>query len=271
MTTPIRRDKEKPEVPSDRGLCLVWSGRVAVAWKEPEAAAGGGAGGPRGAVGGYLGMPGTRYRSQVFPFECNYWTWWLVVAVSRWRVQRNCTEIMNNLQEPGVSVPSRSSRIHAKSSSQPICSARPGPGSDLITSLRPVRVTSSSILPLPLSSMCQSSRLLLAGKDITSSGWGWPGVSEHVLSLGQGLRECAKDEVDSSPQVHEDLDQWALETSVERESVWKVNGASSPDPWENGDESAVMGKGGTGGGGGGLWGGEQGGDFNLRQTSLWRH
>lgn len=91
--------------------------------------------------------------------------------------------------------------------------------------------------------MCQSSRLLLAGKDITSSGWGC-GFSEHVLSLGQGHRECAKDEVDSSPQVHEDLDQWALETSVERESVWKVGRASSLNPWENGDESAVMGKGG---------------------------
>lgn len=49
--------------------------------------------------------------------------------------------------------------------------------------------------------------------------------------------------MDSSPQVHEDLDQWALETSGERESVWKVSRASSSDHWENGDESAVMGKG----------------------------
>lgn len=50
-----------------------------------------------GTVGVWLGVTGTSHRSQVFPFECNYST---AVAISRWRVQRNSTEIINNLQTP---------------------------------------------------------------------------------------------------------------------------------------------------------------------------
>lgn len=54
-----------------------------------------------GTVGVSLGLTGTSYRSQVFSFECNYLT---VVAISRWRVQRDCTEIMNNLQMQSVAL-----------------------------------------------------------------------------------------------------------------------------------------------------------------------
>lgn len=54
-----------------------------------------------GTVGVSLGLTGTSYRSQVFSFECNYLT---VVAISRWRVQGDCTEIMNNLQMQSVAL-----------------------------------------------------------------------------------------------------------------------------------------------------------------------
>lgn len=48
-----------------------------------------------GTVGVKLGETRASHRSQVFPFERTYLT---VVAVGRWRVQRDYPEIINNLQ-----------------------------------------------------------------------------------------------------------------------------------------------------------------------------
>lgn len=52
-----------------------------------------------GTVGVSFGPAGASYRSQVFPFECNDLT---VVAISKWRVQGDHTEIVNNLQVQSV-------------------------------------------------------------------------------------------------------------------------------------------------------------------------
>lgn len=52
-----------------------------------------------GTVGIKLGATGASHRSQVFPFECTYLT---VVAINRWRVQTDYTEIINNLQMQSV-------------------------------------------------------------------------------------------------------------------------------------------------------------------------
>lgn len=71
---------------------------MALIWMGSHGARGGARHG-WGTVGVGLGTTGTSHRSPVSPTECAYLT---VVAVSRWRVQRDSPDIIHNLQMQSV-------------------------------------------------------------------------------------------------------------------------------------------------------------------------